>query len=323
MTDFGFATTGEEVCKTLTSQIQGRTILITGTSANGLGAQCATTLAAHSPANLILVSRTKSKVDPVIAEIQTINPAVAVTFVPCELSDQDAVRHAAATILANASLPKIDVVINNAGVMAIAAHTLDKHGNELTLSSNHLGHFLLTNLLLPKLLSGARIVNLSSHGHRISPFLFDDPTFSRDNGESYNAWTAYGQSKTANVLFGVELARRLEGRGVRAFAVDPGFIMGTGLGLHIDFMAQLPELLAVAEKNNPGMFGLDASDAKSVAQGCSSTLVAALDPALEVHSGAFIRDCRVWDAMPYAVDSDNARKLWAYSEEAVGQKFDV
>lgn len=324
MTNFGFATTGEEVCKALTSQIQGRTFLITGTSANGLGAQCATTLAAHSPANLILVSRTKSKVDPVIAAIQTINPAVTVTFVPCELSDQDAVRHAAATILANAFLPKIDVVINNAGVMAIAARTLDKHGNELTLSSNHLGHFLLTNLLLPKMsLSGARIVNLSSHGHRISPFIFDDPRFSHGNGESYNAWTAYGQSKTANVLFGVELARRLEGRGVRAFAVDPGFIMGTGLGSHLDFMAQLPELLAVAEKNNPGMFGLDASDAKSVAQGCSSTLMAALDPALEAHSGAFIRDCRVWDAMPYAVDSDNARKLWAYSEEVVGQKFDV
>ncbi|CAN8096144.1 unnamed protein product [Discula destructiva] len=322
MTNFGFKTTGEEVCATFTAQIKGRTFLITGASAGGLGAKCATSLATHSPAQIILVSRSEAKVAPVLNEIRSISPEVAATFVPCELTDQDSVRHAAETILNAASTPKIDVVINNAGVMAIQKYTLDKHGNELTLSSNHIGHFLLTSLIMPKILAagpGARIVNLSSHGHNISRFRFDDPKF--DGGKAYNPWEAYGQSKTANVLFSAELAARLKGRGVQSFSVDPGLIMETGLATHLDFNQELPAILEVAERNNPGKFGLSEGP-RSVAQGCSSSLVAALDPALEADSGAYIHDCRVWDVMDYAVDPDNAKKLWVHSEELVGRKFD-
>lgn len=325
MSSFGPKTTAEEVCDAFKSQIQGRTFLITGTSAKGLGAKCAVSLAKHSPATIILVSRSKAKVDPVIDEIRTINPQVSVQFVPCELSDQDSVRQAAETILNDGSVPKIDVMINNAGVMAILEYSLDKHGNELTLSSNHLGHFLLTNLIMPKILAagkGARIVNLTSYGHRISSFRFQDPKF--DGGKAYDPWTGYGQSKTANILFSVELARRLKDKGIQSYSVHPGVIMETGLATHIDFAKEVPGLMAITKRNNPDlqMSGV-IEEPKNHSQGSSSSLVAALDPDLEAQSGAYIADCKVGEALAYATDLENAKKLWAYSEEVVGQKFDL
>lgn len=321
---FNVGTSGEEVCSTFSDQIENKTFLITGTSANGLGAKYATTLAKHSPSQLILVSRSKSKVDPVIEEINSIDPNVTVKFVECELSDQDSVRKAAKTILDDGDVPKIHVIINNAGVMALDKYTLDKHGIELQLSSNHVGHFLLTNLLMPKVLaagSGARIVNLTSHGHRIGSFRFEDPNFS--DGKDYDAWSGYGQSKTANVLFTVELARRLQGRGVQAFSVNPGLVMTTGLGLHLDLNKFVPDMLAAAEKNNPGLPWTLDGQAKSDAQGASSTLVAALSPELAASSPAYIHDCQVGEPLPYAIDAENAKKLWAYTEEVVGQKFEL
>lgn len=324
MPSFGPKTTAEEVCDAFTSQIQGRTFLITGTSAKGLGAKCATSLAKHSPAKLILVSRSKAKVDPVVEEIGKINPQVSVQFVPCELSDQDSVREAAETILMDSSISKIDVVINNAGIMAVNDYTLDKHGIELALSSNHIGHFLLTNLLMPRILAagkGARIVNLTSYGHRISSFRFNDPNF--DGGKAWDRWSSYGQSKTANILFSVELARRLKDKGIQSYSVHPGVILETGLGDHIDFEKEVPELLAITKKNNPDLEPSILEDPKNHTQGSSSSLVAALDPGLEAQSGAYIADCNVGDALAYSTDPDNAKKLWAYSEEVVGQKFDL
>lgn len=321
---FNGETTGEEVCSAFSGQIKDKIFLITGTSANGLGAKCAMTLATHSPRQIILVSRSKSKVEPVINDINSTNPSVIVKFVPCELSDQDSVRKAAETIMHDDSVPEINVIINNAGVMALDKYEVDKHGIELQLSSNHVGHFLLTNLLMPKVLAGgpdARVVNITSHGHRIGPFRFEDPNFR--SGTEYDAWSAYGQSKTANVLFTVELARRLGDRGVRAFSVNPGLIMSTGLGAHLDLDKFVPDILAAAEKNNPGIPWTLDGQAKSASQGVSSTLVAALSPELAASSPAYIHDCQVGEPMPYAIDIEKANKLWEYTEDIVGQKFDI
>lgn len=136
-------------------------------------------------------------------------------------------------------------------------------------------------------------------------------------------WSAYGQSKTANILFTVELARRLGPHNIQSFAVHPGLILTTGLGVHMDFMAELPALQAAAEKNNPGRdWGLHDSP-KNDSQGCATGLAAALDPGLEAQSGAYVEDCAVSKAFEYATDVENAKKLWAYSEEVVGQKFDI
>lgn len=180
MSQFTAQTTAEEVCEAFPAQIKGKTFLITGASANGLGAKYATALAKHSPAQIILVSRSKPKVDPVIDEIKSADSSISVKFVSCELSDQDSIRSASETIIADEDIRKIDVVINNAGLMAVLEYTVDKQGNEMQFSTNHLGHFLLTNLVMPKILAagaGARIINLTSHGHRIGPFRFNDPTF--------------------------------------------------------------------------------------------------------------------------------------------------
>lgn len=136
-------------------------------------------------------------------------------------------------------------------------------------------------------------------------------------------WSAYGQSKTANVLFTVELARRLKPHNIQAFSVHPGLILSTGLGAHMDFMAQLPALQAAAEKNNPGLTWSAEGHAKNDSQGCATGMTAALDPRLEAQSGAYLEDCAVSEALGYATDPENAKKLWAYSEELVGQKFDI
>lgn len=141
MPQFTKETTAEEICETFSSQISGRTFLITGTSARGLGAKIATVIARYSPAQLILVSRNEAKVDPVIKEIKFINPEIDTKFVHCDLSDQDSVREAAKDILNDASIKKIDIVINNAAIMAITEYKVDKKGNELQLSSNHSSFF--------------------------------------------------------------------------------------------------------------------------------------------------------------------------------------
>lgn len=135
-------------------------------------------------------------------------------------------------------------------------------------------------------------------------------------------WSAYGQSKTANILFSVELARRLKPHNIQAFAVHPGLILSTGLATHMDFLSQLPALQAAVEKNNPGLPWSTEGHAKDDSQGCATTLVAALDPSLEAATGAYFEDCAVTKALEYATEKENAKKLWAYSEEVVGQKFD-
>ncbi|KAK8065719.1 hypothetical protein PG997_012466 [Apiospora hydei] len=323
MSPFGFETSCEEVVEAFKDRVQGRTFLITGTSASGLGATAAVALSRGGPAHILLVSRNKAKVDPVIEEIAKTSPGVKVTSLPCELSDFESVRRAAATINADTTVPKIDVVLNNAGVMAIKDFTKDRQGYEMTLSSNHLGHFLLTNLLMPKIVAagpGARIVNVTSIGHRVGPFRFADYNFS--DGTSYDRWSAYGQSKTANILFSVELARRFGARGITSFAVHPGGILETNLANHLA-MDEFAEIEEISRRNNGSVtFAMDHAF-KTIAQGTAPLVAACLDPALVEHSGSFIQDCQVEQALEYATDPDNATKLWALSEQLVGQAFDV
>jgi len=317
MSSFGFSTTSEEVIERFAAEVKGRIFLITGTSANGLGAHTALSLARKSPAQLILVSRTKSKVDPVIEAIAAIDPSIKTTFIACELSDLESVRRVADTINNDASIPHIDVVINNAGVMDVKEFTKSPQGIELTFASNHIGHFLLTSLLMPKIKtagSGARVVNLTSSGHKVSPVRFDDYNFS--DGAAYDGWSAYGQSKTAAVLFSLALARR----GVKSFAVHPGTIFETGLATHLE-MSDLADLSDIAERNTGRPFQID--NPKSLTQGSATTLVAALSPEMEGRSGAFLADCQVGTPYEYASDKANADKLWLLSEKLIGEKFNL
>ncbi|RYP23484.1 hypothetical protein DL767_008800 [Monosporascus sp. MG133] len=327
--NFHAFTSSEEVIDRFGSQVKGRTFVITGPGTQSIGGYTALALAKAEPAHLVLVSRNPATVQPVLDEIKATAPNVKATFVRCDLSDQDSVRGAAARILEAA--PAIDVLINNAGIGALREYTVDRRGNEMQFSTNHIGHFLLTNLLAPALLSAAvtsaageaRVVNLTSIGHRISPFRFDDYNFS--GGRTYHPLTAYGQSKTANILFSVGLTARLCARGVTSTAVQPGNVPGTRIGDHLKeapggLEAAVSDVAEVALRNT-GREWTEPVDVKTLSQGSSTTLVAALDPELPARSPAYLDHCQISEPFEYALDPENAEKLWELSEQLVGQKF--
>lgn len=246
--------------------------MITGASVGGLGAQVALYLAAANPASLLLLGRSAEKVSPVIEQIQQISPSTKAQFVNIDLASCKSVRAAAEQV--NSATSVIDVLINNAGVMG-TKFSLTPENVESQFGANHVGHFLLTNLLMPKLVAagdGSRVVNVSSQLYQFSPIRFDDYNFS--NGTTYNTWEAYGQSKTANILFSVALAQKLAHKGVRSYSLHPGNIQGTNLSATLD-PAEFPIVYA--------MFGekkIDMPKEKNISQGSATTLAAALDPSL-------------------------------------------
>ncbi len=323
MKTFNRETPGVEVVEELADRVKGKTIVITGASVNGLGAGTAISLAHGHPAHLVLLARSQARVDPVVARIKEVDPAVKVTFVPVSLDDFDSVRKAAETI--NAAVDKVDILINNAGIMAIKDFTTNKAGIEIQFATNHLGHFLLTKLLMPKILAagaGSRIVNLTSLGHKIGPVRFDD--FNFKNGKEYDEWSGYGQSKTANILFSVALADRLKAHNIQSYSVHPGGIYNTNLAAHItDIQTSLAAIEPIAQRNTGRHFPIDADPPKLIQQGVNTTLIAALDPRIEAQTGSYMADAQVAPAYEYAVDKDNAERLWKLSEELVGEKFEI
>ncbi|MEM8593179.1 MAG: SDR family NAD(P)-dependent oxidoreductase, partial [Pseudomonadota bacterium] len=207
----------------------------------------------------------------------------------------------------------IDILINNAGVMA-SPYMETTDGFELQFGSNHLGHFLMTTLLMPALGDGSRVVALSSSAHHFAPVMFDDIGF---KSKDYDKWAAYGQSKTANALFAVGLNKRLADKGAEAFSVHPGVIQ-TELARHMT-------------EEDMAMFagGIEsgAIPVKSIPQGAATQVYAATAPELAGKGGAYLADVQIAPiedgtedmskARPYAIDADAAEKLWTVSEEMV------
>jgi NAD(P)-dependent dehydrogenase (short-subunit alcohol dehydrogenase family) len=290
------------------------TVLITGPSSGGLGAQTAIYLAAAKPAAFILLGRSLTKIQPVIDMIRQISPTTTVDFIPIELFSLESVRKAASQVLK--LTPKIDFLLNNAGIMALHEFQTSPSGIEKQFATNHLGHFLLTKLLLPLLLasSNPRIINVSSAGHALGPVRFEDVNFR--GGEAYDEWEAYGQGKCANVLFARSLAAKLDGR-VRAYSLHPGNISGTGLGRDLvdPDWGYVMGLFEKAGRKAPGV--------KSVEEGCSTIIAACLDPGLDGSLGAYLDDCVVSESTAFSSDMGNAERLWKLSEELVGEKFEV
>jgi NAD(P)-dependent dehydrogenase (short-subunit alcohol dehydrogenase family) len=308
---FGAETTASEVAEDL--DLRGKVALVTGGS-SGLGQETARVLAARG-AHVILTARDMPKGEAVAAGIRssTGNPHVEVEQL--ELGALEPIRAFARRFVARHA--RLHILVNNAGVMACPpAKTSD--GLELQFGSNHVGHFLATCLLVPALLRAApsRVVSVSSRGHHISPVVFDDIQFER---RPYDKWLAYGQSKTANVLFAVGLERRLGARGVHANALHPGAIL-TELGRHLQ-----PEDLEFLRTRNRGM------KFKTVEAGAATSVFAATAPELEGRGGLYLEDCRVAavnDApdglegvRSYALDPHNAERLWEVSEQLVGERF--
>jgi NAD(P)-dependent dehydrogenase (short-subunit alcohol dehydrogenase family) len=192
-------------------------------------------------------------------------------------------------------------------------------------ATNHLGHFQLTARLWGPLRRArqARVISLSSVGHRRAPVDFDDPNFTR---RPYDRWAAYGQSKSANSLFAVELDRRGRGHGIRAFAVHPGGIL-TDLVRHMT-----DEELSAYGIVREGEAFRAPSGYKTVEQGAATSVWCAVSPALDGKGGVYCEDCDIADAVPddskllhgvrgWAVDPGNAEALWDLSERLTGLKW--
>src|SRR5271165_2724534 len=222
---FGATSTTEDVLSGVS--LRGKRILVTGVSA-GLGVETARSLAAHG-AQVVGAARDLAKAEAATAQVRkdAASGDGSLELIALDLASLASVR-ACAEALLSAGKP-FDVVIANAGVMATPfGHTAD--GFETQFGTNHLGHFLLVNRIASLMRPGARLVSLSSSGHRFSDVNLDDPNFDRT---PYEPFVGYGRSKTANILFSVEFDRRHRSRGVRAAAVHPGGIQ-TELGRHLD-----------------------------------------------------------------------------------------
>ncbi|KZF26820.1 NAD(P)-binding protein [Xylona heveae TC161] len=317
MVIFGHNTTSEEVAALFADQVKGKIVLITGASPGGLGAQTAIALSRSQPKLLIIAGRDISKLLETEKQIKAASADTAVRPLVLDLSSLKQVRKAAAEV--NGYPESIDVLINNAGIMA-SPFSLTEDGFESQFGVNHLGHFLFTNLIMPKILAagpGARIVNISSRGHQFEGIRFDDYNF--ENGRDYNKWKGYGQSKTANILFSLALAEKLKSKGLLAYSVYPGGI-ATNLARHLT--PEDVKALGWWDENGKAVDN-DLFKWKTVSQGASTQIVAAFSPDIVDQNGAYLKDCNVdMEAVaPYAKDTALAMKLWTLSEDLVGEKF--
>jgi NAD(P)-dependent dehydrogenase (short-subunit alcohol dehydrogenase family) len=308
---FGPETTADEVLEGL--DLTGKRVLITGGS-GGLGAETARAMAAKG-AEVIVTARDLEKVQGVVQATKA-STGADLAVEKLELGSFASIRAFAERFLAKSDT--LDILINNAGVMA-CPHGKTEDGIELQFGTNHVGHFLLTNLIARTLAKGARVVSVSSLAHFASPVVFDDIQFEK---RDYKKWLAYGQSKTANALFAVGLNARLKERGVEAFSLHPGAIK-TDLSRH-----QTEEDLARSRMlQQSGRLSL-----KTVAAGAATSVYAATAPELAGKGGAYLADCAISPisaeeggftvVRPYALDPAAAERLWAVSEEMVGQSFD-
>ncbi|HEY9137567.1 MAG TPA: SDR family NAD(P)-dependent oxidoreductase [Terriglobus sp.] len=321
---FGAKSTTDEVLAG--HNLAGKRILVTGVSA-GLGIETARTLVAHG-ADVVGTVRDLEKADKATEGIREAAKQSGASFelLLMDLADLASVRAAADKLVA-AGQP-FDVVIANAGVMA-CPFGKTKDGFETQFGTNHLGHFVFVNRIAKLVREGGRIVMLSSSGHRFSDVNLEDPNF---DVTEYDPIAAYGRSKTANILFAVELDRRYKDRGVRATAVHPGGIR-TELARHISdemLEAWVKSIQEQRQKNNEPPF-----EFKSIPQGAATSVWAGVvAPAAEV-GGHYCEDCQVSPVVTeeqngftlsagvraYAVDSESAKALWKKSEEMVGETF--
>lgn len=290
--------------------LKGKIALVTG-GASGIGIETVKALASAG-AEVVVAVRDLSKAEKAIKEIGFKN----ITVREIDLSDLHSVRKFAVNF--SKDYKELHILVNNAGIMAVPEKTVTPEGYELQFATNHLGHFLLTKLLMPLLESAkkARIVSLSSVGHQLSSINLDDINFEK---RPYDTYTAYGQSKTANALFAVGLNERYAHKGITANAVHPGGIM-TGLQKHMT--QEQMQMAGWIDKD-----GNINSNFKTTEQGAATTVWAAVGKELDGSGGRYLENCG--EAMicedsklsggvkHYALDKDLANKLWELSEKMV------
>ena len=281
-------------------RLSGRTVVLTGAS-SGIGRATALGLADEG-ARLFLVGRTPERCEETLALIRRRTGRDDAAMLQADLSSLKEVRRLAAELLARAE--RVHVLINNAGV-TLFQRQLTVDGLEATFATNHLAYFLLTGLLLPRLRESApaRIVNVASDAHRFGRLDLSD----LQNERRYRAMRVYGQSKTANLLFTQELARRIAGSGVTANALHPGGIrsnLGRSEGRALEVLRRVVGLFL-----------------KTPEQGARTSLHLACSPELDGVSGRYFAKCRERRPAAHARDPELARRLWERSEELTGLRY--
>ncbi|MFD7223246.1 SDR family NAD(P)-dependent oxidoreductase [Streptomyces sp. NPDC059892] len=308
---FGASTTAAEVIDGV--DLHGRKAVVTGAS-SGIGVETARALATAG-ADVTLAVRDTDAGARVAARLEAELPPEAgkLTVGRLDLADRSTV----AAFVAAWHGP-LHILVGNAGVMAPQELIRTPDGRELQFAVNHLGHFALAVGLHPALAAsdGARIVSVSSIGHLFSPVVFDDLDY---RFRPYDPWTSYGQSKTANALFAVGAAERWADDGITANALMPGNIGETSLARHMD-PHQVADFIAAGELALPPQ--------KTVRQGAATSVLLAASPTVEGVTGRYFEDCAqaepvteragaVTGVAPYALDRENAARLWALSETLV------
>jgi NAD(P)-dependent dehydrogenase (short-subunit alcohol dehydrogenase family) len=308
---FGAQTTAAEVIEGV--DLHGRRAVVTGAS-SGIGVETARALAAAG-AQVTLAVRDTDAGTQVAARLAAQLPptAGALTVTRLDLADRSTV----AAFAVGWSGP-LHILVANAGVMALPQLTRTPDGREAQFAVNHLGHFVLATGLHRALAAagGARVVSVSSIGHLFSPVVFDDLDY---RFRPYDPWTSYGQSKTANILFAVGAAQRWATDGITANALMPGNVGETSLARHLD-----PQQLTRFAQDT----GLALPPPKTVAQGAATSVLLAASPTVEGITGRYFEDCApaavvteraeaLAGVAPYALDPDNATRLWAVSEQLV------
>ncbi len=278
------------------SNMQGKVCLITG-GTNGIGRIAAQELA-RMGTTVVIVGRSAEKTAQVVAQIRAATGNQNVDALLADLSSQQEIRRLAGEF--KSRYARLDILLNNAGAVFMQRQ-VSVDGIEMTFAVNHLAYFLLTNLLLDtiKASAPARIINVSSNAHSRAKIEFDNL-----QGERSFSPAAYGNSKLANILFTIELARRLEGTGVTVNSLHPGFV-NTGFG-----------------KNNSGfLFKILAAVvpliARSPEKGAETSIYLASSPAVQNVTGKYFVDSQVAQAAPQAADTTVARKLWDISAAMV------
>jgi NAD(P)-dependent dehydrogenase (short-subunit alcohol dehydrogenase family) len=309
-TPFGSESTAADVIAGV--DLSGKTAIVTGAS-SGIGVETARALAGAGAAVTLAVRDTAAG-DRVAAEIRAGTGNTSVSVGALDLSDLTSLA-----AFVRAWTAPLDILVDNAGVMAIQELTMSTSGHEMQFATNYLGHFALAVGLHDALADAgsARIVSVSSSGHLRSPVVFDDIDFAfRD----YDPFGAYGQSKTANVLFAVEATRRWADHGITSNALMPGGIL-TPLQRHLplDYGKQAEERFRKA-----------GSRLKTVEQGAATSVLLAASPLLDGIGGRYFEDCNeapvvhrrsettIAGVAPYALDPANAERLWELSSKLIG-----
>jgi WW domain-containing oxidoreductase len=292
---YGCGTTAEVVTQGIA--LKGKNFLVTG-STSGIGFETVRVLAQRG-ARVFATGRSKEKAAAAFERV----PGVIVP-VACELSEPSSIRACVATLKAEGV--EFNGIIANAGIMAVPTLEL-VHGYERQFFTNHIGHFLLVTGLLDELASRARVVMLSSAAHKMAPkagIEFDNLAGQR----GYGSWSAYGQSKLANLLFAKHLARRLsrDGKGVTVNAVHPGVIM-SGLQRSMPAFQRLSMAIAAPIA------------LKSIAEGAATQVYVATHPTLDDVSGEYFADCNIAQPNARGRDAALAERLWQESEKIVAQ----